>query len=197
MLFMYGLPKTDDLIHSGRYAGSPQDFFSGFGAAYDAVRGQILKYEGRQEYNEPGNVSFDAFAKGDIDRAVALIRESKKDDEPIYQKLAEQRVEIVRLRSVKKPLSKYLIWEIENYKISEELGERIFFFNHDQLSEFLAANVHHDFMIFDARFAYMHDYGEDGTLKGGWRFDDVSSISALLSLFAFLKANSVNFRLCI
>jgi len=67
-----------------------------------------------------------------------------------YKKLAADRVEITRVRPVKVPRSAYLNWEIENYKISEEYGERIFFFHYEQLAELLESNVAprlHDFRL--------------------------------------------------
>jgi len=190
-------PKTDDLSSAGEYFGSPQDFLASFGAAYDSVRGQLLKFERRQEYHEIDNQSYDAFRLGDTIRAIELIRQSKKGDDLFYKKLAADRVEITRVRPVKVPRSAYLNWEIENYKISEEYGERIFFFHYEQLAELLESNVRHDFMIFDSRFAFMHDYDERNVLRGGWRFQDLESICKLLTLFAVLKANSIHFRLCV
>jgi hypothetical protein len=191
------LPKTDDLTSSGEYFGSPQDFLASFGAAYDAVRGQLLKFEGRQEYHEIDNPSYEAFLRGETNRAIELIRQAKKGDEPFYNKLAADKVEIIRVRPIKIPRSKYLNWEIENYKVSETYGERIFFFHYHQLAELLETKVHHDFMIFDARFAFLHNYDDNNVLLGGWRFQDLESICKLLSLFAVLKANSYHYRLCI
>jgi hypothetical protein len=191
------LPSTDDLCDTGEYFGSPQDFLASFGAAYDSVRGQLLKYEGQQEYQEINNPSYDAFLRGDMPAAIALIRTSKKGDGPFYKKLATDKVDIVRVRSVKVPRSRYLDWEIENYKVSEEYGERIYFFNYEQLRDLLETNVRHDFMIFDSRLAFIHNYDDHNVLRGGWRLQDFESICKLLTLFAILKANAVHYRLCI
>jgi len=48
-------------------------------------------------------------------------------------------------------------------------------------------------MVFDRFGAMVHDYDENGKIKGGWAIRDDSSIDSLIILFSIIKASSVHF----
>jgi hypothetical protein len=187
------LQSTKKITEKAQYLASSDEFFGKFHLGFDAVRGQILKLETKQFYDEVGNASFDAFRSGDLKKAIALISESKQAEVDDYEHLRSNHIDFVRCRPVVKPLSDYLKWEFLNYDINQEFGERIYLINMIQAQDLFENFALHDFMVFDCRFAYVHDYDDEGRLRGGWFTDDTESIVALLNLFGLIKANSVSY----
>src|SRR5690606_36659391 len=98
---------------------------------------------------ESGQSSFEAWMAGDRARAQALVDESRQDDVPLYASLKERNVDFVRCRPVRKPLSSYLQWELQCYHFNAQHGERILFLDDAVFQRAFAADIQHDFMVFD------------------------------------------------
>ena len=131
--------------------------------------------------------------EGDLKAAIGKIPASRAVDLPLYNDLCKRRVEFARCRPIVFPRSKYIDWELNVYDYNSQHGERIYCFNFETLSIFVSDFLHHDFMIFDSRLAFIHDYSAEGDIMGGWMVSDPDSIKNLLALFSFAKANSQHF----
>lgn len=186
---MSKLISTHSIIRDAKYFSNAPDFFQAFDDLWDKVCGQILKLETRQTYREPGNISYEALQSGDFELAVKLLPEVRAEDDKLYQVLTEKKVDFIRCRPVVRPISEYLRWEMECYKLNEKKGERIYFSERNELFNQYAS---HDFMVFDRFGAMVHDYDETGEIQGGWAVRDTELVDDLVMLFSVIKASSMD-----
>jgi hypothetical protein len=175
-------------LASASYLSTPSEFFSAFDEPWERVEGQILKLETRQHYREVGNPGYEALQSGDLTKAVRLIPDIRQDDLDLYRSLLEKKVDFIRCRPIIKPLSTYLQWELECYKWNEAHGERIYLLDRSSIFDNYAL---HDFMVFDRFVAFIHDYGAEGEIRGGWVVNEEHDVDALIKLFSIVKASSV------
>jgi hypothetical protein len=141
---------------------SPPDFSKRFRSEWDAARERFLKVERRQDYNQAGDESFEAFRSGDHAAAARLLREILLGQREMYARARARGVELVRLRLVEEPLSDYLrYYEIPSYSVSEELGERIVFAHPDPTEDELP-----DCIVFDSTVMFVNAYDGLGRLVG-------------------------------
>jgi len=175
------------------YFDTPGSFFAGFQEAFQTVRSQILKLETKQIYDESGNESFDLWQKGEERLAIELLPKVKLGEIPLYQDQARRGIEFVRCRPIIFPLSNYLRWEIHCYDFNSSQGEKIFFLDNNRNLELLEYATH-DFMVFDSLIAFVHDYDQNGLIHGGWISKDERIINDLTSLYALIRARSINYK---
>ncbi|NHC33591.1 DUF6879 family protein [Scytonema millei] len=185
---MNRLQNTSNIINHLQYYSGASRFFSKFGDAWNAVKGQVLKLETRQYYREPGNPSFEALEAGDFYKALQILPEARSEDVDLYQSLSRRNVDFIRCRPIVKPITDYLRWELECYRFNASYGERIYFLERSSIFDELAL---HDFMVFDRCMAFVHDYDETGEIRGGWMTTEKSDIDTLLMLFSIIKADAV------
>jgi hypothetical protein len=141
---------------------APPDFSKRFRIEWGAARARFLKIERRQEYNQAGDESFDAFRRGEHDTASRLLRESLLEQREMYAGAQTRGVALVRLRLIEEPLSDYLrYYEIPSYSVSEELGERIVFASPDPTEDELP-----DCIVFDSTVMFVNAYDGLGRLVG-------------------------------
>lgn len=169
-------------------------FFAQADVFWSSLAERVVKVERRQSYQEPGNPSYEALVAGDWERAIALAAHTHDEDKQTYAELRDKGVEFLRLRVVDPPLTEYLRWEFEHYKITNELGEDIRIVRLPDIAELDDSMGLSDFLLFDHNAVMVHDYGTDGILRGGWlttapaqlrEVDDiVASLSAAATPFA-------------
>lgn len=174
-------------VDSTYYSGAAQ-FFAAFHDVWGVTKGQILKLETRQCYREPGNPSYEALEEGDFHKALQLVPKARSEDIALYQSLSERNVDFIRCRPIVKPLTEYLRWELECYRFNAKHGERIYFLDRSNIFDEVAL---HDFMVFDRRIAFVHDYDETGEIRGGWVINEGSKIDSLIMLFSIIKADAI------
>ena len=182
------LATTTELSESAEFFDSAATFFGNFGKAFESVRCQILKVETRQSYIEPDNPSYEALASGDWGLSMQLLEAAREVDRPLYDDLRNRGVDFLRCRPIKYPLTQYLKWEFNVYEYNSKHCERIFCCNYDAVDTLFTENIGHDFMVFDSRIAFIHNYDENGLNKGGWMVTELESILSLQKLFVFLKS---------
>lgn len=183
------LTATTTIANDATYIAGGGAFFQKFGSAFDLTRCQILKLETRQIYEEPENESFVAMRGGDWELSMSLLAKSRSDDLPLYESLVERGIDFIRCRPIKFPLSDYLRWEMEVLKFNAEHCERVFCCNLDALDFIFLNFARHDFMTFDARVGFIHDYDSAGLIQGGWMVDNQDHILELQKLFVFIKSH--------
>ena len=172
--------STKILTGTGEYFETADRFFSHMPNAWQRTKSQVLKMETRQKYVEFDNPSWEAWiVDNDWQKAMRLLEQSRTGDVALYQNLREKGVDFVRCRPVIFPLSDYMKWEFEIYKFNEAHGERIFCFNDAAVPSFTESVAEHDFMVFDATSACIHNYDAKGKIIGGWWINDQRSILEL------------------
>lgn len=94
--------------------------------SWDGARRRFWKVERRQVYDQRGDESYDAWARGDAEGARRLLAETLWAQAAMYREATERGLDLLRLRLVDEPLSENLrTYEIPNYSVSEQLGEPI------------------------------------------------------------------------
>ncbi len=191
---MPSLVATTELVRQARRIDGGKAFFGSFKAAWASVQREVWKLETRQTYEEPGNPSWERQAQGDFEGAVRLVPAAREGDLPLYASLAERKVRFLRCRPVSWPLTPYLRWEIEVYKFNAAHGEEIFFFDADSAADPPIRFAEHDFMVFDDRIAFVHDYDAAGSIQGGWELTSPDAIAELRALYQELLRRSTPFQ---
>lgn len=172
----------DTISHQQFPPLDPGDHVSvdGFVAAYHKfsvqVRHSIFKLERLQAYQEPTNESWHKFVAGNLEDSLRLIPQIRAADAQEDIAFFRRGLHFDRVRAVELPLSPYLKWELEFYKISAQYGETILITditNADRYGSFWNSR---DFLLFDSLAVLVHDYDVDGLLNGGWICRDKSFI---------------------
>lgn len=180
-----------DLCRKSTRLEGPEAFRSALLPLWGVCKSQVLKYEALQFYDQSGDKAYDALTKGDWTEAVRLIPESRSVDLPVYVDLRQKGVDIVRCRPISSPMSNYLKWELENYHYNKEYGdERIFVCNRIAITPIFEQSASRDFIVFDARAAFIYDYNDKGVLLGGWVVEHLCEIVELMKIFMFIKSQS-------
>ncbi len=182
--------STTVITRSGRRLSGADSFFGRFAPAWSSVSREVLKLETRQEYREPGNPSWEKFAEGDFDEALRLLPQTRSVDVPLYDSLSARGVRFTRCRPVSFPITPYLRWEIACYDFNSKHGESILFVAIEDVAALMSDYLHHDFMVFDDTIAFVHDYDQDGEIRGGWETTDRTSIVELTELFTKFREHS-------
>lgn len=180
-------PPAWALVGSERV--SLEEFQHRFGEAWPKLERRFLKVECWQSYKEAEGVrSQEAFQKGDAELARRLLEEEAKGDQPLYDEVKARGLEFTRVRLVTPPLTDYLRYEMINYDIRSRLGENV---------EFIAppspVEDYFDFLLFDARAALIHDYGDGpvGYQVGGWFTRVPETLEALAGIVDDLRTNGM------
>ena len=143
----------------------------------DTVGNRIIKLERLQSYQEPKNASFEAFVGGDYQRSINLIPQMRAEEAESYTRLFRRGVQFIRIRAVELPLSEYLKWELQTYAVSARYGETILLGDITNEPIDGALNQASDFILYDDRHVFVHDYSSEGLLSGGWLIEDVDYIA--------------------
>ena len=190
---MPNLLSTKDIIVGETYYNSPETFFSNFSGAWKLAISQVLKLETRQEYLEGNDPSFKLLQSGKLSEAIFLLKQTHNGDKKLYDSLKERKIDFIRCRPVIFPLTNYLRWEFEAYKINIEDGERIYCIDKSEWNSISENLAFHDFMVFDTSVAFIHDYDAAGEIKGGWEIKDKYKIENLIFIYSLIRAHSIEF----
>lgn len=152
---------------------TPEGFRAAFrGYWSDESLKSVFKLERRQLYQEPDNPSYVAFASNDWERAMALLPEVAHE-EGLRLPIPPWR-HFVRTRALVNPLSDYLRWETRLYDFNALYGEHIVIVDlSDERRDTVLWHAD-DFVLFEDRVAFIHDYDSAGVLRGAWQVHDAS-----------------------
>jgi hypothetical protein len=188
------IDSISEIASKSHYENTAEKFFSHFPSAWKKLKHQVLKLETKQIYIEPGNESYEFMLKGDVDTSIKMMEESLSEDDATYKDLQSRGVDFIRCRPIQYPLTDYLKWELETYKITSEKGVRIYCCEYNTAKHIFERVATHDFMVFDSDIAFIHNYDENGLIRGGWIVNDPKDIFTMQSIFISIKAISSPFR---
>jgi hypothetical protein len=142
--------------------------------AYDqAYEGIIFrKLERRQTFREPGVPSWEAFAAGDWDRALEL---NERERDAVRAKVAEDDrlgVQSRRLRVVEYPVTPYLQWEMQYFRLLAEAGENIRVLDAQKVRHLETDHLLPEIVILGEHVLFEVLYDTHGTAYGARRMDD-------------------------
>lgn len=137
------------------------------------------KLEAAQNFREPDNPSWVAFAKGDVDEAARLIANSASEFGEHYARLRRAQVEFHRVRVVTHPLSDYLRWELEVLALRDTMGAHVAVLDLDLHPYLGQPQDHPEVIVIGEHAAYEILYTRDGTQTGAARYTDPELIGQL------------------
>jgi hypothetical protein len=141
------------------------------------------KLERRQTFVEEGSQSYDAFARGDWDEALRLIRERRDKLREYHEGVAARGVGIRRVRVVEQPISPYLMWELNSFRQRRELGELIRVVGPDHIADLERNAPLPEVVGLDGTVAYEVIYNAEGETEGALRTTDESQIEHWRGVF--------------
>ncbi|MGI5223758.1 DUF6879 family protein [Actinoallomurus sp. CA-142502] len=157
----------------------PELDLASYSDAFDEAYKQIVfwKLERRQIFREPGMPSWEAFAAGDWDRALEL---NERERDTVRAKVAEDEslgVESRRLRVVEHPVTPYLQWEMQYFRLLAEAGEDLRVIDASSVRYLEADRLLPEIVILGDRVLFEVLYDVEGTAYGARRIDDPQVIT--------------------
>lgn len=152
----------------------PELDLGAYSDAYDEVYEHIVfrKLERRQTFREPGVPSWEAFAAGDWDRALEL---NELERDAVRAKVSEDyRLGVTsrRLRVVEHPVTPYLQWEMQYFRLLAESGEDLRVVDASQVRHLETDRLLPEIVILGDRVLFEVLYDAEGTAYGARRIDD-------------------------
>jgi hypothetical protein len=144
------------------------------------------KLERQQFFQEPGDDSWEAFARGEWDEALRLIEARRANLEAEHRKIAEHGFRIQRVRVVEEPIIPYLQWELYLLRLREQCGSRIRVVTPAQLTRYETAGPLPEMCTLGTRVLYEVLYDEQGVLDGARRYTDPTLVRSSQRLIAEL-----------
>jgi hypothetical protein len=165
------------------------DAYSDF---FDAAYKKIIfwKLERRQTFREPGDASWEAFDTGNWARSLEL---NDAERESVRAKVAEDAtlgVESRRLRIVETPVTPYLQWEMQHFRLLAEEGEDLRVLHAEQVRAWEKAGPLPEIVVLGECALFEILYDQAGSATGARRIHDSDVISACASEIADLYARA-------
>ncbi|WP_433179912.1 DUF6879 family protein [Actinoallomurus sp. CA-150999] len=146
----------------------------------------IWKLERSQYFHEPDDdPSWQAFLAGDWSRVLTVFESERADARSETEKYARQGSELRRLRIVERPVSRYLLWETQWFKILAEEGTSIRVLNAEQVRD-LERDAPIPEILVDEHALYHVRYDEGWKACGARRIDDPDVIRQVIEEIAAL-----------
>lgn len=156
------------------------DYDDAFSTCWKELKNEFFKCETLQAYNEESERELlDLFYSGQYDQVKQLLKADVEDPNSIWNDVRERGLSFLRVHVFQRPLSEYLRFEIEAYKIQAEKGEDVRMVSLDQLQEELPEGIR-DFMLFDGKKALTPEFSEDNKLVSATLSDDHEVLQPLL-----------------
>jgi hypothetical protein len=157
----------------------PELDLASYSDAYDEAYQKIVfwKLERRQTFQEPGVPSWEAFAAGDWDRALEL---NERERDTVRAKVAEDDslgVESRRLRVVEHPVTPYLQWEMQYFRLLAEAGEDLRVIDASTVRHLETDRPLPEIVILGDRVLFEVLYDTQGKAYGARRIDDPEVIA--------------------
>jgi hypothetical protein len=150
-------------------------YLEDFYAEHARLTESFLKYERGQCFIEPGNPSWERFAAGDWEGALAAIRtELVPGARERFAKVRGRGLRSLRLRIVTRPLTPYVQWELHVLRAMAELGEETRVVSQEalRLPRWGALSDYPDLNFIDDRVMYHVRYDERGEPCGAVKYED-------------------------
>lgn len=184
---MLGLPPN------ARYC-SPGELYQEFHQAWFKLAERFFKLERLQTYEERGNPSYEAFEQGNWEEALRLAKQQAQEADPLTDFALQHGIQMVRVHILEPPISDYLWWEFHTYVGSALRGERILVASSSEVKDIDEAYQLSDFLLFDRSVSFVHDYANDGVLRGAWKTTDSNFLQSCASAAEALVLRSEPFQ---
>ncbi|MGP4027009.1 DUF6879 family protein [Actinomadura sp. 3N407] len=133
------------------------------------IEDYFWKLERRQAFQEPGDASYQAFARGDWDESLRIKDQGRG---ALRRRFAEQEFVLRRVRVVESPVTPYLQWEMQALRVRAEAGEQIRVLDASAIRDREADRLMPEVIILGTRVLYEVLYDEAGLHSGGRRITE-------------------------
>ncbi|MFI5845846.1 DUF6879 family protein [Catenuloplanes sp. NPDC051500] len=130
------------------------------------------KLERQQFFKEPGNPSWEAFAKGDWKESMRLIEAGRSEMIDYYRKIEDHGFVNRRVRVVERPIIPYLQWELHVLRMRDQYGGKVRVVTGEQVAAFEPDAPLPEIYTHGTSTMYQAVYGDDGVLDHARRFTD-------------------------
>jgi hypothetical protein len=156
---------------------------------------EFFKCETRQIYNESGEEEFIALFKANkFDELRDLLEKDVQQHNSIWCEAKNRKIKFIRVHIITEPLSEYLKFEFEAYKVQSSIGkEEIWIIPFEALKKINKSEIK-DFMLFDEKKAIVIDYNKDGRIEGALITDDIRDLDKLIDYKKNLLKNGEEFN---
>ncbi|MEG3626420.1 DUF6879 family protein [Streptomyces poriticola] len=151
-------------------------YHADLGRVYNSGVGFLNKLERGQHFQERGFASWEAFAAGDWERALALADERREDYAQELRRASQSGVRHRRLRVVEFPVTPYVQWEMFVLRVRVDLGDDIKVMDARDISNIERSRPVPEVVILGDAVMYEVVYDEDGNAAGANRYTDRSLI---------------------
>nr|MDT0664535.1 hypothetical protein [Micromonospora sp. DSM 115978] len=168
------------------------EYLDDFWRRFQQTQGVCWKLERQQHFESPEVPSWVAMNDGDWLRALRLMdeqmRKSVHDDFVDHPNLERR-----RLRIVEPPLSPYLQWELNVFRLRVEAGERIRVLEVDQVRDLERIRALPEVVTLGGDVLYEVHYSPRGTYLGARRIDDSAVVAGCIAEITSLFARAEDF----
>ncbi|WP_151898109.1 DUF6879 family protein [Streptomyces sp. C8S0] len=150
-------------------------YHADLGRIYSSGIGFLNKLERGQHFRERGFPSWEAFAGGDWDRALALAAERREDYAEELRRATQSGVRHRRLRVVEFPVTPYVQWELHVLRVRVDVGDDIRILDARDIAHIEQTRPVPEVVILGDAVMYEVVY-DDGNADGANRYTDRSLI---------------------
>lgn len=135
------------------------------------------KLERAQSFQEPSNDSWQAFSRGEWDTARRLIEETRDKLAELGRTSHRHHSHFLRVRVVEKPLTPYLLWELNSLRVRAELLGRIRVVGPEQLYGVESEEPLPEIVTLGGHTLYRILYDGEGLFEGAVRVTDPATVA--------------------
>lgn len=165
-------------------------YLTDYWTEYERIGDHFWKLERIQTFREPGDPSWEAFLEGDWPRALEL----NEADRPTAVEMAETDrklgISTRRIRVVEKPISPYLQWEMQFFRLLVEAGQDLRVLPAEALRAWESDRPVPELALLGDHVLYHVLYDDSGTLYGARRITDPDVIRGCRADLSLLFANA-------
>ncbi|MFH9393691.1 DUF6879 family protein [Streptomyces sp. NPDC017413] len=169
------------------------DYLADFGRVHQGDINLLAKIERGQTFKEQGSPSWDAFASGDWAGALRLIENERDAIAAYFRDAAQRDLVFRRVRVVEFPVSPYLQWEMNVFRLRSELGEEIRVLDARKISDLEREESLPEVIVLGRSVMYAVIYDDELKGAGARRFTDPGQISRTTREFEALYAMGEGF----
>lgn len=162
------------------------DYYDDFESEFEQCA-DFLKLERAQVFAEPGNGSWEAFARGEWDAALCLLDDGMRDLRSYHAEMRARGASARRVRVVSEPLSSYMRWELEALVRRDLSGGPIRVVDVGRVGDLEQSVMLPEVYTMDERIVYRALYDENGVLEFAEKCTDSNEVrmwrERILALF--------------
>jgi hypothetical protein len=155
-----------------------EDYLADFSARFERRGQDLWKLERRQQFQEPGYPSWEAFAEGRITESLALAEKERASINEYQRKLSALDIHLHRIRVVASPPTPYLWWESHILSLRTEAGEAIRALDIAAVAGLETADwTLPEVVTLGTAVMYLVQYDTEGVLSGAHRYEQADLVS--------------------